>query len=72
MVTLGAFSVLDIEVRARLGRDGSPLEVAIELISGFEDVRTIVEGVASYVICEEQVAEAGRGGACSKAGVYIG
>jgi hypothetical protein len=71
-VTLGTFSVLDIEVTVRLGRVGSPPEVAIELVLGFEDVRTIVEGVASYVICEEQVAEVGRGGACSEAGVYIG
>lgn len=32
MVTLGAFSVVDIEVRARFGRDGSPPEVVIEQV----------------------------------------
>jgi hypothetical protein len=65
---VGRPPVADIEVRARLGRGGSPPKVVTEPVLIFEDVRTTVEGVVSCGIRGEQVAKAGlgRGGVCAR------
>jgi hypothetical protein len=51
-----------------LGRCRSLPEVVIEPAPGFVDVHNTVEGVASYEISGERVAEVGlgRGGVCSE------
>ena len=61
LMMLRASSVTDIEGITRLGRGGSPPEVATEPILGFEDVRATIEGVASSGIHGEQVAKAKLG-----------
>jgi hypothetical protein len=74
MLVVGRLSVANVEVRARLGRDGSLPEVVTETIPGFEDVCTTVEGVVSCGVQKEQVAKAGhgRGRACPEAKVDFG